>query len=277
MKNKLPKISIVTPSYNQGQFIEDCIQSIMAQNYPNFEHIIIDACSTDNTIEIMKKYPNLIWVSEPDEGQSDAINKGVIKATGDWILWLNADDILLPNTFDKFIAEIIKIPNSDVIHGHVYFFDDKTNKTLKTQYFVKFWVFYTIFGIVTPPSTGTLFKTSVLKNNPLDKNFHYMMDSEWFMRCGKKIKVVNINDFFVKFRISSTNKTSVQILTNKLNNQQEKEVKIMYEKYVNPIFKPIPISFHKISYKIIRYILLTVIRMKKSKYIFSKYIKQLYL
>ncbi len=63
MKNKLPKISIVTPSYNQGQFIEDCIQSIMAQNYPNFEHIIIDACSTDNTIEIMKKYPNLIWVS----------------------------------------------------------------------------------------------------------------------------------------------------------------------------------------------------------------------
>jgi glycosyltransferase involved in cell wall biosynthesis len=95
----LPKITIITPSYNQGQYIEETIRSVLLQSYPNLEYIIIDGGSTDNTVEIIKKYEQWItyWVSEQDEGQSDAINKGLKQATGDVFNWLNSDDHYLPN------------------------------------------------------------------------------------------------------------------------------------------------------------------------------------
>ena len=99
MMKKL-KISIITVSYNQGKYIEDNILSVLNQHYQNYEHIIIDACSTDGTIEILKKYPHIIWTSEPDNGQSDGLNKGFRKATGDIIAWVNSDDKLYPNALE---------------------------------------------------------------------------------------------------------------------------------------------------------------------------------
>src|ERR1051325_4216859 len=95
---QLPLITIITPSYNQGQFIEETILSIINQDYPRLEFIIIDGGSTDNTVDIIKKYADRItyWVSEKDKGQSNAINKGLHKATGDIINWINSDDQLMP-------------------------------------------------------------------------------------------------------------------------------------------------------------------------------------
>ena len=103
-----PRISIVTPSYNQGQFIEQTIRSVLLQDYPNLEYIIIDGGSTDNTTEIIKKYEQYItyWVSEPDLGQYDAINKGFDRATGDIMAWLNSDDVYFPFAF-KTVASIM--------------------------------------------------------------------------------------------------------------------------------------------------------------------------
>jgi len=97
-KKQWPKISIVTPSYNQGQFIEETIRSILLQNYPNLEYIIIDGGSSDNTVEILKKYEPWIslWVSEKDSGQANAINKGIKKCSGDIFNWINSDDYLAP-------------------------------------------------------------------------------------------------------------------------------------------------------------------------------------
>jgi glycosyltransferase involved in cell wall biosynthesis len=265
-----PKISIVTPSYNQGQFIEESVKSVLAQNYNNFEHIIIDACSTDNTIEVLKKYPHLKWVSEPDEGQSDALNKGFKKATGDLILWLNADDIMMPNAFDKVVVEFCANTHWTVIHGNVHFFYDETGELFRNQYFAKFNHLNTVFRVVTPPSTGTFFNASYLKKNLLDINFHYMMDTEWYMRNGKSIKVCNLNDFLVKFRISKFNKTSTQITTGKLNKKQLEELNKVYNGYALPILKKYPKVIHKTMFKFYHMYFKTINRIKKVQFLIKK-------
>jgi len=106
-KPLMPKISIVTPSFNQAEFLEDAITSILSQNYPNLEYIIIDGGSTDGSIDIIKKYAHRIayWVSEPDKGHGDALNKGFKHATGEIMAWLNSDDLYFPWTLNA-IADI---------------------------------------------------------------------------------------------------------------------------------------------------------------------------
>ena len=98
-----PRITIITPSLNQGEFLEDTILSILNQNYPNMEYFIVDGGSTDNSVDIIKKYEHRInwWVSEPDRGQSHAINKGLERATGDIINWINSDDLLFPGALQR--------------------------------------------------------------------------------------------------------------------------------------------------------------------------------
>ena len=262
-----PLISVITVVYNGVKTLEQTIQSVLNQSYKNIEYIIIDGGSTDGTLDIIKKYHHLKWLSEHDNGQSDALNKGFKKAKGNWIIWLNADDILLPNAIKKYYEVILKKPDTDVIHGHVYFFRDNLNKIFKYQYFSKFKHINTIFRIVTPPSTGTLFKASTLKNNPLREDFHYMMDSEWFMRCGKNLKVVNINDFLIKFRISGFNKTANQILNGTLNEQQIREQDILYNIYFLPLIDHFPKIFYKHIFKTLHYILLTINRIQKLKFV----------
>lgn len=105
------KISIITPSYNQGQFIEETIQSVIQQSYANVEYIVIDGGSKDNTIDIIKKYESKItyWESKKDKGQSDAINKGLAIATGDIVAWLNSDDMYTENALKRVANIFLKI------------------------------------------------------------------------------------------------------------------------------------------------------------------------
>lgn len=116
-----PRITIVTPSYNQGQFIEETIRSVLLQNYPNLEYIIIDGGSTDNSVSIIKKYEPWLtyWVSEPDRGQSHAINKGLERATGELSAYLNSDDVLVESTLFAIAATYLN-SDSDVFYGHAY-------------------------------------------------------------------------------------------------------------------------------------------------------------
>ena len=112
-----PKISIITPSYNQGQYLEETILSVINQNYPNLEYIIIDGGSTDNSVEIIKKYEKNIsyWVSEKDHGQSNAINKGLAIATGDIVAWLNSDDQYCEKSLDIISNTFKQHPEINIV------------------------------------------------------------------------------------------------------------------------------------------------------------------
>ncbi len=125
-----PRISIVTPSYNQGHFIEETIRSILLQGYPNLEYIIMDGGSTDDTVEIVRKYERYLsyWVSEKDRGQSHAINKGMARATGDIRAYLNSDDAYLEGAFAKVADRSIAHPEADLIHGRCRMSDEHGNK-----------------------------------------------------------------------------------------------------------------------------------------------------
>ena len=129
MESSRPKITIVTPSYNQASFIEEALLSVQKQNYPSVEHIVIDGASTDGTVEILKRYGNLSgwehlrWISEPDQGQSDALNKGFRMATGEIIGWLNSDDRYRANCFSYVASAFGQTPDTDVLYGDCTWID----------------------------------------------------------------------------------------------------------------------------------------------------------
>ena len=124
-----PRITIITPSFNQGLFIEETILSIIDQGYPNLEYIIMDGGSQDETVETIKKYESRIsyWVSEKDKGQSDAINKGLHKATGDIINWINSDDQLTPGSLWLIAQHFIDNPDAVMVHGRIEYFGGTKN------------------------------------------------------------------------------------------------------------------------------------------------------
>ena len=138
-KNSHPKISIVMPSYNQAQFIERCILSVINQDYANTELIIIDGGSKDGTVDIIQKYKNKItlWISEKDRGQSDALNKGFKHCKGEIFGWLNSDDIYLPNTFKFIIEALEKNPEKNIFHGD-WLEIDSDDKIISRNFSFKF-------------------------------------------------------------------------------------------------------------------------------------------
>jgi glycosyltransferase involved in cell wall biosynthesis len=211
-----PKISIITPSLNQGQYIEQTIQSIINQSYPNLEYIIIDGGSTDNTVDIIKKYENHItyWVSEKDNGQSDAINKGIQQSTGEIFNWINSDDYLEPGALFK-IAEYFTT-NSDikVVSGWCRLFDNDTNEEILTH---RSEIFETLEETLIEQKINqqsTFIKLKYIKEFGGVKNsLNYVMDLElWFRYLFKfgQSEILLVNELFSHFRIHSDAKTQLQ-------------------------------------------------------------------
>lgn len=204
------RITVVTVSYNQGDFIRKNIESVLAQEYGNFEHIIIDAGSKDNTIDILKEYPHLKWVSEPDKGQSDGLNKGFRKATGDIVYWINSDDYVAPNSFNainRFFNEnldaSVVVGNQVIVGGN-----DEVINVLKAK---KYDYDFLLNGVKNGcMQNSTVFKLKVLENvGLLDESFHYTMDQELFVRIASKYKFYNIDKDIACFRVWGDSKTSM--------------------------------------------------------------------
>jgi glycosyltransferase involved in cell wall biosynthesis len=184
-----PRISIVTPSYNQGQFIEETIRSVLLQGYPNLEYIIIDAGSTDNSVEIIKKYEPWIsyWVSESDRGQSHAINKGWERCSGDYLAWMNSDDCYLASALNDTVKILLEC-NYGFIYGPVYcgssmqeshFVEGKGIRDFKLKNLLKF--FYSVEYII-PSQSVFLSKSLFTQVGFLDEDLHFCMDLDFFAR-----------------------------------------------------------------------------------------------
>ena len=208
MTEKL-KISVITVSYNQGRFIEENIVSVLNQNYENFEHIIIDACSKDNTLDILKKYDHLKWTSEPDKGQSDGLNKGFRKATGDLIVWLNSDDVMCDGAFEVLNKFFIENPDKSVVTGNQVFINGNSEvvNIVKAEPFSYDRLLNTRYCSVMQNST--VFRKSVLdKVGLLDETLHYTMDLDLFIRIAKEYVSYIIEADIAKFRVWEESKTT---------------------------------------------------------------------
>lgn len=209
--NIYPKISIITPSFNQGKFLEQTILSVLNQNYPNLEYIIIDGGSNDNSTEIIKKYEDKLayWISEKDSGQSDAINKGFRRATGDIVAWINSDDFYFNNSFFKVADYFDKHPHLYWIAGNVIFVDKNGNFiTRKKPIYSKFVVKYGTSSIYQP---SIFLRSCILKEiGYLNEKFHALMDQEWYARISEHYTCDIIDYDIANFRWHENSKSSSQ-------------------------------------------------------------------
>lgn len=206
--NALPKITVITPSFNQGQYIEETILSVINQDYPNLEYIIMDGGSTDNTVEIIKKYQDKIhyWVSEKDKGQSNAINKGLQKATGEIINWINSDDQLQPGALSAIVRHFIANPDAIIVHGRIEYFGETSNyystnlptKDLETRY---------VSHICMPQPAAFFRKKLIEEQGYLDESLHFSMDTDLYMRAGLHYTLVQTEDVIARFRLHGNSKS----------------------------------------------------------------------
>ena len=207
MEKRYPKISVVIPSFNQGSFIEETILSIINQKYPNLELIIIDALSTDNTLEIVKKYFDSInyFVSEKDNGQAHALNKGFKIASGEICSYLNSDDIYIDNILWKIAEEYknnkFKWIYTDVLFGH---------SIENSKYFERrISSFEEFCALQTIPQQGVFWENNTLKKPWFDENLLYVMDHKFFIDLYKNFGKPNyLNTTGAFFRIHENSKTS---------------------------------------------------------------------
>ncbi len=186
---RFPRISVIIPSYNQGQFLEMTLRSILNQEYPNTEIIIMDGGSTDGTVDVLKRYERYVsyWVSEPDKGQAAAINKGMAMATGQLIGWQNSDDLYLPGFFHLVADALHKYPDGDLFFGNVYLIDDQ-NRVYQESRFVPFALRELICLGWNLSSQAVFVQRSLLgRVGPMREDISVGFDWDWFIRVGRVV------------------------------------------------------------------------------------------
>jgi len=182
-----PLVTIVTPSYNQGRFLEEAILSVLNQDYPHIEYLIIDGGSTDGSVETIREYGDRLayWVSEPDRGQSHAINKGLRRAQGEILTWLNSDDVLLPAAVSRVVQFLAEHPHVDVCNGRGDRIDED-GRPIPTPTLPRDVLDFsgrTALAGNLVNSPGAFWRRGIMEQvGLLDEELHYVMDYEWWLR-----------------------------------------------------------------------------------------------
>jgi glycosyltransferase involved in cell wall biosynthesis len=208
-----PLVSIITPSYNQGRFLEETIYSVLGQDYPNLEYLVIDGGSSDESIDIIHRYAKRLsyWVSEPDRGQAHAINKGLARAKGSLLGWLNADDLLLPDAVSRVVCIFNEYPEVDVVYGRL----ERINEDgylLPTPKLPKDKVEFNkklVLGECVVNQPGSLWRKQIMyKAGILDESLNYGLDYEFWIRLAlAEAKFKRLPETLALFRLSSSSKT----------------------------------------------------------------------
>jgi glycosyltransferase involved in cell wall biosynthesis len=206
-----PKISIITPSFNQCNYIEKTINSVLDQDYPNLEYIVMDGGSTDGSVEIIRKYGDRItyWESQPDHGQSDAINKGFRLATGDIISWINSDDVYVKGAFARVASYFTDCPDDGMVYGDCDLINEDGHVYAREQS-GKFDLVRYLNSNYIPQPTVFLRRTAIECDHLVDESLHYAMDYELWLRVSVKHQIGYIPSTMARFRYHMASKTMSQ-------------------------------------------------------------------
>ncbi len=198
-----PLVSIVTPSFNQARFLEETILSVLNQDYPDIEYIIIDGASTDGSLATIQKYATQLahWESVPDQGQTDAINKGFAKAKGQIYAWLNSDDVLLPGAVAAAVETLRENPELGLVYGDATLIDANGRKIgdfPAAQTDLK----RLKRGYVHIPQQAAFFRADLWKQvGPLDPTFYFAMDYDLWVRLARKAPIRYVQQLWASFRL----------------------------------------------------------------------------
>lgn len=202
-----PLVTVVTPSFNQGRFIRETIESVLSQDYPNLEYMVIDGGSMDETVSVLESYcDRFFWISEPDQGQAHAINKGWKCGKGEILAWLNSDDVYLPGAISKGVRYLLDHPEVGMVYGEAYHMTEEGQNIDRypTEAFDVERLKETCF-ICQP---ATFVRRAVIDDvGTLDESLQFSMDYDLWIRLSKKQAVGHLSDYLAKSRLYAGAKT----------------------------------------------------------------------
>jgi glycosyltransferase involved in cell wall biosynthesis len=256
----LPRITIITPSFNQAQYLPETIESILNQNYPNLEYTIIDGGSTDGSIDVIKRYERHLayWVSEKDSGQSEAINKGFKKATGELFAWVNSDDVLFPGCLRQIAEYYVKSSKPDIITGNVIYIDGegKIRRFVRVPPQGRFFFYRGIWHVGSPV---VFFRSALFREvGGLNLQYHLCMDLDlWVRMMNANARVAHIKEYMIGFRWHGLSKSTAASKKGAICSHPE-AVEI-FGNYV-PNFDPRKLALWRFIYKLYQMVNLNYVR-----------------
>ena len=210
-ESREPLVSIVTPSYNQGRFLEETIESVLGQDYPRLEYLVVDGASDDGSVEVIERYADRLawWTSEPDAGQAAALNKAFAHARGDILGWLSSDDTLLPGAVERVVAELEGDREAKLVYGEALFVDERGRELfpLRPRPFDVTAMVRSCANHVVQP--GSLFRRHALElAGPFAEDAHYLFDFEFALRLWLAGgKVAHVGDRLATYRVHADSKS----------------------------------------------------------------------
>jgi glycosyltransferase involved in cell wall biosynthesis len=205
-----PLVTVVTPSFNQAEFLEETIRSVLEQDYEPIEYVVVDGGSSDGSVDVIRRYEDRIawWTSEPDRGQAHALNKGFAQASGEYLAWLNSDDTLLPGAVSRLVGELDRNPGVALAYGDAVWLDDRSERIGYQP--AREW---DVEAMAKSGSAHVLQPASLWRREaweragPLDESFHYVFDTVFFLRMAALCRARHVAEPLAGYRIHPASKT----------------------------------------------------------------------